>query len=303
MPRTTSDRFKYDPSDFRQTFSDINIQLHCCRYWMIYEWSFFNLASPFWRLYYNTIGDSSVLYNGVATPLAADTIVIIPPNTPFSTRLEGEVLPDNRERVVRKAISSFEALNHDQAQPVNASDQLFIHFNLGNPYDLPGPGIYTFPVSENRLAILTQIKSFCMQDKNWFDFRVTSAVKQLLFGLLNDFPTDKWTIPKLDGRVAAAISYIEEHVGDKLSNLLFSDQANMVENAFARLFRENTGLSIRQYIKKKRVEKALILMHHSNVSMEEIALQCGFSDRFHFSKVFKERMGFSPVSYKKQLII
>jgi len=246
------------------------------------------------------MGEASVIFNGVTTHLTADQILIIPPNTPFSTRLKGVTENDQNERHIRKKISDWSELGRMKYS--QSSDQLFIHFNLGNPYDLIEPGVYACPVEENEKEILNQIKDFCMNGSNVFDFRISAVINSLLLGFLKVIPQEKWEMPKMDLRVSRVVAYIERHPGERLTNKLLSEKANMVENSFARLFRENVGISIQQYIKKKRIDKALIMLHHSTSSIDDIAIQCGFSDRFHFSKVFKERMGKSPATYKKQMI-
>lgn len=40
---------KIDPSENKQSFLNIPITIHCCRYWMFQEWEFTNMAFPFWR--------------------------------------------------------------------------------------------------------------------------------------------------------------------------------------------------------------------------------------------------------------
>jgi len=193
-------------------------------------------------------------------------------------------------------------LEVEELKSGTASDHLFIHFNLGIPFDLLEPNIYTFSVGEKETLLLNQIKQFCIDGGNSFDFSTSAAINSLILGLLNDIPHEKWEILKLDKRVTNAITYIESHLDELITNSQLSAKSNMAENSFARLFRENVGITIQQYIKKKRIDKALILLHHSQSNIKDIASQCGFTDRFHFSKVFKETMGISPVSYKKQLI-
>lgn len=295
-----SDRLKYDPSDIRQAFPDISIKLHCCRYWLLMEWECINMAFPFWRLYYNTIGKASVTYKGVDYYLTPDQIMLVPPNTSFSTSLRDRTDEHFKESIVGRKVQSFKEL--EKIKNGYISDHLFIHFNLGIPYDLLQPGVYTFPVDKKMIDSLNIVKKFNLSGKNTFDFTAYATINSLIFDLLKKIPKDKWDTPNLDKRVSNALIYIEQHIGERLPNEKFSAKANMVKNSFARLFKGNTGLSIQQYIKKKRIEKALILLHHSTASIDEIANQCGFYDRHHFSKVFKELMEMSPVSYKKHLI-
>lgn len=297
MSTEISDRFKFDPSDIRQTFSDISIRLHCCRYWMLSEWDCLNMASPFWRLYFNSYGNALVEYNGISTKLTSDKILLIPPNTSFSSILKNS--SKEQKNIVGKKIEGKNEIE-EIAQTGNA-DHLFIHFNLGTTYDYVRQGIYCLD-SAGKIDLLEEIKDYCILGDNSFNFKKCATVNSLIFMLLKDIPVGDFALLKLDKRVTDAMYYIDKHVGETISNKMLSDRANMVENSFARLFKENTGSSIQQYIKRKRIDKALIELHHSNADITEIASVCGFSDRFHFSKVFKELMGISPVSYKKNTI-
>jgi AraC-like DNA-binding protein len=299
MNQNQSDRYKYDPSSVRQSFSDVKIQLHCCRYWMVSEWECSNLASPFWRLYHNTQGEASVVFSGVTTRLRPDRIVVIPPNTPFSTLLKSEQGPVLGERHTRRKVSSWSELRKPSLG--KSMDHLFIHFNLGLPYDLHEPGVFEFPVTDHLEALLRTIKTYCMDKENAFDYTVCAAINGLIASMLEQMPPEQWAAPKMDHRVAAVLNYIEKHMDSRISNKLLADKGNMAENSFARLFKESVGLSIQQYIKRKRIDKALILMHHDCTSIDAIAQECGFSDRSHFSRVFREVLNTSPANYRKTI--
>ena len=299
MNKETSERLKYDPSNTRQNFSDIRIQLHCCHYWMIEEWECINLASPFWRLYHNTIGDAYVTFNGTSTKLESNKILIIPPNTAFSSRLKRSHPTITAERHKRRKINSFSEIINPSSNGL--SDHFFVHFNLGLPYDLIEQGVYTFTVWEQEEKLLKEIKEYCINDENTFNFKVCTIIDMLILKLLHAIPSDKWNSPIKDLRIADALAYIERHIGESLTNKRLADLVNMAENSFARLFREHMGVSIHQYIKRMRIDKSLILLHHSNSSIEAVAALCGFSDRHHFSRVFREIMKTSPVSYRNQI--
>jgi AraC-like DNA-binding protein len=50
------------------------------------------------------------------------------------------------------------------------------------------------------------------------------------------------------------------------------------------------------------VEKACNLLHHSDLSIDQIASACGFSDRYYFTRVFSKTMAASPGAYRKNSI-
>ena len=62
------------------------------------------------------------------------------------------------------------------------------------------------------------------------------------------------------------------------------------------------NLSFGEYIRKLRIEKAVDYLKHSSYSVAEIAYLTGFSDQSHFARIFKKRMGISPLQFKKNFI-
>ncbi|WP_430816379.1 helix-turn-helix domain-containing protein [Carboxylicivirga sp. RSCT41] len=99
------------------------------------------------------------------------------------------------------------------------------------------------------------------------------------------------------------IKHIESHLTDDLSNPQLAEDANMATNAFTRLFARETCLPPQKYVKKKHIDKACILLHHSTLSIEEIATACGFADRYHFTHIFSQVTAYSPAKYKKDFRI
>ncbi|PZR31247.1 MAG: AraC family transcriptional regulator [Azospira oryzae] len=59
-------------------------------------------------------------------------------------------------------------------------------------------------------------------------------------------------------------------------------------------------LSFGDYIRKLRIEKAIVLLSSSTHSLAEIAYLTGFSDQSHFTRIFKKTTGESPLSFRKK---
>jgi len=81
---------------------------------------------------------------------------------------------------------------------------------------------------------------------------------------------------------------------------MLAHNACMATNAFARLFLHNTGYPPHRYILRRRLEKACVLLHHSTRTIDTIARECGFCDRYYFSKAFKKETGRSPAAYRNE---
>ena len=105
------------------------------------------------------------------------------------------------------------------------------------------------------------------------------------------------TIP--DHRVEAICELIEGNLREKYSNTELAERAGLSRNSFIRLFREKTGETPQQFRLRKSVEYAAGELHYSTHSIDEIAEAAGFSDRFHFTKVFGRFMQMPPAAYRR----
>jgi AraC-like DNA-binding protein len=61
------------------------------------------------------------------------------------------------------------------------------------------------------------------------------------------------------------------------------------------------NLSFGDYIRKRRIEKAIEYLNNSNYSLTKIAYLTGFSDQSHFTRIFKKHTGQNPSVYRKKL--
>lgn len=60
-------------------------------------------------------------------------------------------------------------------------------------------------------------------------------------------------------------------------------------------------LNFGDYVRKKRIEKAIELMKNQKISLTEISYLTGFSDQSHFTRIFKKHTGESPSQFRKNL--
>ena len=65
-------------------------------------------------------------------------------------------------------------------------------------------------------------------------------------------------------------------------------------------FKKEYGMSIMDYVLKKRMEKSVRLLLNSELSIREVAEECGFSDDEYFSRCFKNTFGQAPKNWRKE---
>lgn len=116
----------------------------------------------------------------------------------------------------------------------------------------------------------------------------------------NRFPQD-WTA--LDGAASEkrratrpAVSYIEANFTKKISLGMLAKLCNMSPYHFCRLFKEENGMSFVEFVTKKRIDKARLILPASSV--KETAFAVGFDDPSYFSRVFRRHVGTSPRHYR-----
>lgn len=285
---------KVDPSGIKQVFTDMNLKVHCCRYWKLSEWDYRNLSFPFWRLYYNSLEGASISFKNQLVELTPDKVILIPPHTSFSTSLKNSCT----DRLSGNRIESLHELK--QLPELGMIDHFFIHFNLGFQLDHLAPGFYVFDVNDALFEELKTIRLSIIDSVEQIAYRQSLQLYALITGLLAKIDQSKWTVKMHDHRVVKVIEYIGEHYAKALSNDHLAALVAMAPNSFLRLFKGEMGLTLQRYVQKVRIEKALMEMHNSNMSIEQIALACGFSDRHHFSKVFKQVIGNPPGQFRQQ---
>ena len=94
------------------------------------------------------------------------------------------------------------------------------------------------------------------------------------------------------------ISYLYLHIEDKI---VLSDMAaavNLSIGYMCQCFKEALGMSIMNYNKKIKIERAQVLLTGTDYSILEIATLLGFCDQSNFCKAFKQITGMSPSKYR-----
>lgn len=98
---------------------------------------------------------------------------------------------------------------------------------------------------------------------------------------------------------ASLIKMIDEQLEHDISLNVLADHFSMRPDVLSRLFKQMMGKGYTEYIKEKKMERALKLIEE-DCSMKEIAYRLGYNSPQYFIKIFKETYGVTPYQYKKQ---
>lgn len=102
-----------------------------------------------------------------------------------------------------------------------------------------------------------------------------------------------------DGKIAPALSYINENLTRELNIDDMAAMCFMSRYHFMRLFKAQTGCTVHNYIRQKRLVLAARLIREG-MSASAAAAECGFSDYSAFHRAFTKTFRVSPGRIKKQ---
>lgn len=105
---------------------------------------------------------------------------------------------------------------------------------------------------------------------------------------------------KYSMQVQSCVEYIETHIYEELTLNLLAREIGYSECHLSRKFKSETGMNIRDYIRKTRTDRAMLLLSNTDMTITEIAEQLHFCSTSHFSDVFREMTGILPNQYRKE---
>ena len=97
------------------------------------------------------------------------------------------------------------------------------------------------------------------------------------------------------------IDHISAHYSAPISSTSTAVALYMNNSYFCRLFKREFGCRFSDYVLAYRLEKAKNQLVRTNLTVNEIAFQCGFNSGSYFGKAFRQRFGMSPLCYRKSV--
>ncbi|MHC4887015.1 MAG: helix-turn-helix domain-containing protein [Planctomycetota bacterium] len=256
----------------RDTYFDPGIRILWCWNMLATDgpWDYRVRSSPYWRFYWNDREGSRVTLEGAAYELTPDCFTVIPPNTDFICEREGE------------------------------PEHFYIHFTTRPPLDRFPPMVIQEKITPR---LRKQVREAIGETRKPppCSMRLAILAQSLAGHALTTIPLKALNLPAWDERILDAIHFMDENLQRSLRNEDLAERAGMSTNAFARLFREQTGETIQHHLAALRIDEACRQLQYSDVSIERIAHATGFCDRYHLSRTFKRHRGEGPASYRKKV--
>lgn len=260
-------------------FNRLQIEIFVSRRLILGEWPWeLDLNSAFWRLYVNNRSGASIIYKNKEIPLRPGRIYIVPAWVRFQTR------------VYRRG------------------PQNFIHFSfIGLPSTLMRR-IFHKPILLPTLGLLRELshrwqagltRTRNLNDWEWARALVHAAVATMSSRLSTSDQRACFQSLTQTHRMRPALEAIEQRLAHPPTNPELAAMCHYSTDHFIREFNRILGMTPSRYGLERRIAIAAQWLTTSARSIEDIAEKTGFTDRFHFSRVFKTHIKSTPAAYRR----
>lgn len=92
--------------------------------------------------------------------------------------------------------------------------------------------------------------------------------------------------------------YLEKHYNETITRNDVESLIHLNRDYINRIFKDSTGYSLMEYVQHCRIRRAKALLRETQNTVSEICIEVGYDHPAYFSKVFKSRVGMSPLEYR-----
>lgn len=194
---------------------------------------------------------------------------------------------------------------HYSFDGIDKSISCYIHFsgkdceNYLKKFGLYYSRILHIGLSQTIYNIFARLEYESLLKRPFSEDYCTVLILELL--LLLGRKNEHLSSPKndIEPRISAIRKEMLKTSHEWLSIQHYADMCNLSISRFQHIFKEQTGLSPREYLMYIRITRATSLLIESNLSVSQIADILGFTSSTYFIRVFKKQTGKTPFEYKK----
>jgi AraC-like DNA-binding protein len=231
----------------------------------------------FWELIYINSGKGQVKLGDKVQACSADEILLVQPGTSHQFLASG----------------------------LQSLEQFYVGFSFDFPLpeDHDHSELMSLPSGPFTDLVKSELKESLSRIKQYGDGPTSDAIRGRILPLVSriiGFLTSFGTGYKVEemGQYPSLIRMTKEYLMADLRKVkTVTELAHnfcLSPQYFGEIFKRQTGLSIKEYQRKIRMERAMELLRESSLSIMEIGEAVGFEDQAYFSRIFKNQYEVSP---------
>ena len=148
-------------------------------------------------------------------------------------------------------------------------------------------------------AINKSLSSYLLFIESQLENQINQPLEQAMFDTFYLLLAEQSLLPKLDNRINGVLSFIEQNISEQLNISHLADIAFLSPTQFKKVFKQQLGVTVMQYITRLRMEKAQALLTHTDYPLQVIGENVGYKELSAFSRKFSQYFGMSPTKFKK----
>lgn len=152
--------------------------------------------------------------------------------------------------------------------------------------------------TDSDLTVLDLLQKMVFELDN-LQYKYETLVNNTLYELLVSIARRDADNEKNIHNVDSSISYIDNHFTNKISIKHLAETSFYSVEHFRKLFKSRTGLTPKEYIMMKKLEKALKILSSTTLPLFQISDECGFENYNHFVNFCKNLTGRNPSQLKR----
>ena len=98
--------------------------------------------------------------------------------------------------------------------------------------------------------------------------------------------------------ISQLLLHIEADLSADLSLSALAKQLSVNSSYLSTLFKKELGATLTEYVSKRRVNYAMLLLDTTSLQIQAIAQHCGIPDVNYFTRTFKKYAGMTPKEYR-----
>lgn len=167
-----------------------------------------------------------------------------------------------------------------------------------------------FPLCSDKGKIINGILNTMLVAANnptALDKEALTLCTKALIGSLYLFRSSTNKVEKVSGddnikpNTLRIIMFINENFRSKLTIELLAKKFSLSESCLSKTFKRETGYNVSEFVLNTRINEAKHLLSTTKLTVTEISEELGFSSANYFGLIFKQKVGVSPLAYRKYL--